>query len=60
MAAEVTQSARELAQWLQKNPGKGVTATSRKEAAELIAAYLKDPRSVKLRAAPPVPPGAPI
>ena len=60
VAAEVTQSARELAQWLQKNPGKGVTATSRKEAAELITAYLKDPRSVKLRAAPPVPPGAPI
>ena len=60
VAAEVTQSARELAQWLQKNPGKGVTATSRKEAAELIAAYLKDPRSVKLRPAPPVPPGAPI
>lgn len=60
VAAEVTQSARELAQWLQKNPGKGVTASSRKEAAELITAYLKDPRSVKLRAAPPVPPGAPI
>jgi len=60
VSAEVTQSARELAQWLQKNPGKGVTATSRKEAAELITAYLKDPRSVKLRAAPPVPPGAPI
>ncbi|USX24386.1 zinc-dependent metalloprotease [Oxalobacteraceae bacterium OTU3CINTB1] len=60
VAAEVTQSVRELAQWLQKNPGKGVTATSRKEAAEMITAYLKDPRSVKLRAAPPVPPGAPI
>ncbi|MBP1202156.1 hypothetical protein JOD97_000170 [Duganella sp. 1411] len=60
VAAEVTQSARELAQWLQKNPGKGVTATSRKEAAELITAYLRDPRSVKLRATPAVPPGAPI
>ncbi|HEX7985981.1 MAG TPA: zinc-dependent metalloprotease [Duganella sp.] len=60
VAADVTQSARELAQWLQKNPGKGVTATSRKEAADLITAYLKDPRGVKLRAAPPVPPGAPI
>jgi hypothetical protein len=60
VAAEVTQSARELAGWLRKNPGKGVTASSRKEAAELIESYLKDPRSVKLRVAPPVPPGAPI
>lgn len=60
VAAEVTQTARELAQWMRKNPGKGVTASSRKEAAELIESYLKDPRSVKLRGAPPVPPGAPI
>ena len=60
VAAEVRQSVRELAQWLQKNPGKGVTADSRKQAAELIAGYLTDPRSVKLRALPAVPPGAPI
>ena len=60
VAAEVRQSVRELVQWLQKNPGKGVTADSRKQAAELIAAYLADPHSVKLRALPPVPPGAPI
>ena len=60
VAAEVRQSARELAQWLQKNPGKGVNADSRKQAAEMITAYLADPRTVKLRAAPPVPPGAPI
>ncbi|RZT10601.1 protein of unknown function [Duganella sp. CF402] len=60
VAAEVRQSARELAQWLQKNPGKSVTADSRKQAAEMIAAYLADPRTVKLRAAPVVPPGAPI
>ncbi|MCU6501239.1 zinc-dependent metalloprotease [Rugamonas sp. A1-17] len=58
--AEVRQSTRELAQWLQKNPGKGVTADSRKQAAALITAYLADPRSVKLRALPEVPPGAPI
>jgi hypothetical protein len=58
--AEVRQSARELVRWLQKNPGAGVTAGSRKQAAEHIAGYLSDPRSVKLRAAPPVPPGAPI
>lgn len=60
VAAEVRQSARELAQWLQKNPGKGVTADSRKQAADMITAYLADPRTVKLRAAPAVPPGAPI
>ncbi|GJJ01986.1 periplasmic metalloprotease [Duganella rhizosphaerae] len=58
--AEVRQSARELAQWLQKNPGKGVTADSRKQAAGLITAYLADPRSVKLRTMPVIPPGAPI
>ncbi|WP_343732503.1 zinc-dependent metalloprotease [Duganella sp.] len=60
VAAEVRQSARELVQWLQKNPGKGVTADSRKQAADYITTYLTDPRSVKLRAAPTVPPGAPI
>lgn len=60
VAAEVRQSARDLVQWLQKNPGKGVTANSRRQAAEHIAAYLADPRSVKLRAAPAIPPGAPI
>jgi hypothetical protein len=60
VAAEVRQSVGELAQWLRKNPGKGVTADSRKQAAELIAAYLNDPRSVKLRALPAIPPGAPI
>lgn len=60
VAAEVRQSARELIQWLQKNPGKGVTADSRKQAADYVMAYLADPRSVKLRAAPTVPPGAPI
>jgi hypothetical protein len=60
VAAEVRQSTRELAQWLQKNPAKGVTGDSRKQAAETISAYLADPRSVKLRALPAVPPGAPI
>ncbi|MYM22326.1 DUF5117 domain-containing protein [Duganella sp. FT135W] len=60
VAAEVRASARELAQWLQKNPGKGVTADSRKQAGEMIMAYLADPRTVKLHGAPPVPPGAPI
>ncbi|MYM83521.1 DUF5117 domain-containing protein [Duganella sp. FT50W] len=60
VAAEVRQSAVELAQWLQKNPGKGTTAASRQQAASHIVAYLKDPQSVKLRSGWPVPPGAPI
>ncbi len=58
--AEVRQCTRELAAWLQKNPGKGVVADSRKQAAEQIQHYLADPRSVKLRPPPTIPPGAPI
>ncbi|SFU57646.1 zinc-dependent metalloprotease [Pseudoduganella namucuonensis] len=58
--AELRGKARELAQWLAKNPGTGVTADSRRQAAELIRAYLADPTRVKLRPAPTIPPGAPI
>ncbi len=58
--AEVRTALGQLAGWLEKNPGKGVTAASRREAATLVRAYLRDPRSVTLRALPPVPPGAPI
>jgi hypothetical protein len=58
--AEVRQSTRELATWLQKNPGKGVVADSRKQAAEQILHYLADPRGIKLRPMPAIPPGAPI
>ena len=58
--AEVRQLTRDFAQWLLKNPGKGVTADSRRQAADLIQRYLADPRSVKLRAMPEIPPGAPI
>jgi len=46
--------------WLAKNPGDGARASNRREAAETIRKYLADPKSVKLRAAPPIPPGAPI
>ena len=46
--------------WLLKNPGDGVRASNRHEAADTIRKYLADPKSVKLRAAPPIPPGAPI
>ncbi|MBX9706220.1 MAG: hypothetical protein K5Q00_08175, partial [Gammaproteobacteria bacterium] len=58
--AEVRQQLAELALWLQKNPGKGTTASSRKQAADTIQAYLRDPNSVKLRPLPSIPPGAPI
>jgi hypothetical protein len=58
--AELRGVAGEFAAWLGKNPGQGAMASSRKQAAELVRAYLADPRSVKLRALPAVPPGAPI
>jgi hypothetical protein len=58
--AELRQQVREFGQWLAKNPGKDVVAHSRKQAATLIAQYLADPRSVKLRPLPAIPPGAPI
>jgi hypothetical protein len=58
--AELRAQLRELAGWLKKNPGKGVTADSRAQAADHVLHYLADPRSVKLRALPAIPPGAPI
>lgn len=47
-------------QWLQRNGGGENLAASRREAAALIGRYLADPKSVKLRPLPAVPPGAPI
>lgn len=58
--AEVRQLTLEFGQWLIKNPGKGLTASSRGQAADLIQRYLADPARVKLRPAPSIPPGAPI
>ncbi len=58
--AEVRQHVAELAGWLKKNPGKGSTASSRKQAADFILSYLREPGSVKLRGMPAIPPGAPI
>jgi hypothetical protein len=58
--AEVRQCLAQLAQWLQKNAGKGTMADSRQQAASLIQRYLSEPAAVKLRALPAVPPGAPI
>jgi hypothetical protein len=58
--AEARQITREFGQWLAAHPGAGVTAQSRKQAADLIQRYLADPQNTKLRALPPIPPGAPI
>jgi hypothetical protein len=60
VAAQLRGALADLSSWLARHPGRGVTAASRKEAAAFIQAYLRDPRSVKLRPLPPVPPGAPI
>jgi hypothetical protein len=46
--------------WLAKNAGEGGSAASRAEAASTIGKYLADPKSVKLRPLPVIPPGAPI
>lgn len=58
--ADLRQQLRNFAGWLKANPGKGAIASSRGQAAELVLRYLADPRSVKLRALPVIPPGAPI
>lgn len=46
--------------WLAKSSGKDALSINRREAAQLIARYLADPKSVTLRALPAIPPGAPI
>jgi hypothetical protein len=58
--ADVRASLEQWQKWLAKNPGEGSVAASRAEAAATIAKYLADPKSVKLRPLPTVPPGAPI
>lgn len=58
--AALRQAVKELADWLAKHPSQGVVADSRKQAVDLIRRYLADPRSVKLRPAVVIPPGAPI
>lgn len=58
--ADLRQQLRGLASWLKANPGKGTIAASRAQAADHVSRYLADPRSVKLRALPEIPPGAPI
>jgi hypothetical protein len=58
--AELRQALRALAHWLQRHPASGAAGSSRQQASELVLRYLADPRSVKLRAPPTIPPGAPI
>jgi hypothetical protein len=58
--AEVRATLRRWQAWLARHEGRGSIAASRAEAAALIAAWLADPASVKLRPLPEIPPGAPI
>ncbi|MEO7063547.1 MAG: zinc-dependent metalloprotease [Dokdonella sp.] len=58
--ADVRASLQAWQSWLAKNGGRGSGAASRAEAAAMIGKYLVDPKSVKLRPLPVIPPGAPI
>jgi hypothetical protein len=58
--ADIRASLQRWQQWLAKSGGEGAVAASRAEAASRIGKYLADPKSVKLRALPVIPPGAPI
>jgi hypothetical protein len=58
--AQVRASLQTWQTWLAKNGGRGDVAANRAAAATLIAGYLADPKSVKLRPLPVIPPGSPI
>ncbi|MES2153340.1 MAG: zinc-dependent metalloprotease [Pseudomonadota bacterium] len=58
--AQLRQGTREFGRWLASHPASGVTAQSRRQAAELIERFLADPHNTRLRAMPAIPPGAPI
>ena len=58
--AEVRSALQGWQAWLAQNAGSGNGAASRTEASRLIGKYLADPKSVKLRSLPVIPPGAPI
>lgn len=60
VAADVRASLQQWQAWLAKQGGSDAVAASRASAAETIRSYLADPKSVKLRALPTIPPGAPI
>ncbi|MGN6519006.1 MAG: zinc-dependent metalloprotease [Dokdonella sp.] len=58
--AEVRTSLQQWQDWLRRQAGNDSTGASRALAAETIRKYLADPKSVKLRPLPTIPPGAPI
>jgi len=58
--ADVRASLVEWQKWLAKNADDGDIGASRIEASAMIGKYLADPKSVKLRPLPVIPPGAPI
>jgi hypothetical protein len=58
--ADVRMSLQRWQSWLAKQDGTDAPGASRASAAEMIRQYLADPKSVKLRPLPPIPPGAPI
>jgi len=58
--ADVRASLQQWQGWLAKQGGSDTTGASRVLAAETIRKYLADPKSVKLRPLPAIPPGAPI
>jgi hypothetical protein len=60
VGAELRASLQQWQGWLAKNMGRGDVASNRADAAETIRKYLLDPKTVKLRALPVIPPGAPI
>lgn len=58
--ADLRASLQQWQGWLAKQGGGDAVAASRASAADTIRRYLADPKSVKLRPLPVVPPGAPI
>jgi hypothetical protein len=58
--ADVRASLLQWQSWLAKQGGGDAAGASRLSAAETIRSYLADPKSVKLRPLPAIPPGAPI
>jgi hypothetical protein len=58
--AEVRASLQQWQAWLAEQGGGDTLAASRAAATDTIRKYLADPKSVKLRPLPVIPPGAPI
>jgi hypothetical protein len=58
--ADVRASLQQWQAWLAKQGGDDAVAASHVSAAQTIRSYLADPKSVKLRPLPTIPPGAPI